>query len=379
MHVMFIPSWYSNSKNKVHGSFFKEQALALQKEDVKISIAYNEIYPMTMLGKVNEKKGISFEKEDNLNTYRYRGYNYFPRNPLMFGLFNRRMDKLYNRIVKEQGKVDIIHGNSSLWGGIAAAYLSEKYNIPLVITEHSSLSRAKYMKPCYEKYVRNSYLKAAALITVGSGLKKELVEFTSRKDIIIIPNIVNEDMFKPTKVQSKYNFSFFSLGYLEGNKGMKELISSFTKVFKKQDVHLVIGGDGSERKELEALVERFSMKDQIHFKGALSREEVAMEMNSCNVFVLASPYETFGVVYIEALFCGKPVIGLYNGGANDIINNKNGIIVEKDREDLLSQALLKIKSNISSYNSKNIISMCKDKYSSEVVAKKILSLYNEIA
>ena len=43
MHIMFIPSWYANERNKVHGSFFKEQALALQSKGVKITVAYNEI------------------------------------------------------------------------------------------------------------------------------------------------------------------------------------------------------------------------------------------------------------------------------------------------------------------------------------------------
>src|SRR3712207_3806232 len=142
MHVMFIPSWYSNSRNKVHGSFFKEQALALSESGVKISIAFNEIWPLTLMGKVQEKKGLNIQIEDGLKTYRYRNYNYLPKNPLMFKIFNKRMDLLYKNIVKNEGKVDLIHAHSSFWGGISAAYISKKYNIPLVITEHSSLRKA---------------------------------------------------------------------------------------------------------------------------------------------------------------------------------------------------------------------------------------------
>ena len=55
MHVMFIPSWYDNNRNKVHGSFFREQANKLQENGVKVTVAYNEIWPLTLMGKIKEK------------------------------------------------------------------------------------------------------------------------------------------------------------------------------------------------------------------------------------------------------------------------------------------------------------------------------------
>ena len=64
----------------------------------------------------------------------------------MFKVFNKRMDKLYKEIVKKEGKVDLIHAQSSFWGGISAAYIAKKYNIPLVITEHSSIERGLMLK-----------------------------------------------------------------------------------------------------------------------------------------------------------------------------------------------------------------------------------------
>ena len=66
-------------------------------------------------------------------------------------------------------------------------------------------------------------------------------------------------------------------------------------------------------------------------KEEYEEDEVAEEMRRCDSFVLASEHETFGVVYIEALACGKPVIGTYNGGDEDIIKDYNGIIVEKNK------------------------------------------------
>lgn len=59
MHVMFIPSWYDNSRNKVHGSFFREQANKLQESGVKVTVAYNEIWS-NINGQNKRKKWIVF-------------------------------------------------------------------------------------------------------------------------------------------------------------------------------------------------------------------------------------------------------------------------------------------------------------------------------
>ena len=64
MHVMVVPSWYSSKENPVHGSFFKEQFKALQDSQVKVSVAYNEIWPITQLKKhIFDTKKISFTIE----------------------------------------------------------------------------------------------------------------------------------------------------------------------------------------------------------------------------------------------------------------------------------------------------------------------------
>ncbi|WP_288326586.1 glycosyltransferase, partial [uncultured Clostridium sp.] len=352
MHIMVIPSWYSSKANKVHGSFFKEQFKALQNDGEKISVAYNEIWPITKFGKIKEKRKIDFQVEDNLRTYRYKDYNYFPKNPMMFRSFNKRMDKLYKEIVKKEGKVDIIHAHSCFWGGIAAAYISKKYNIPLVITEHSSLKYAKYAKDSYKQYIFDAYKEADILISVGTGLKKEISEYVDR-DIMVIPNMVDLNLFYIDNNKNK-KFTFFSCAFLEEGKGMGDLIKAFSMAFKGQDVILNIGGDGSTKNSLEELAKEINIDEQVNFLGALSREQVSEEMRKCDAFALPSEHETFGVVYIEALACGKPVIGANNGGAEDIIEEYNGIIANKNDVDSIKDALIEIKENYNIYN-KNLI------------------------
>lgn len=379
MHVMFIPSWYDNDRNKVHGSFFREQATKLQEAGVKITVAYNEIWPLTLIGKIKEKSGLYFNIEKGLRTYRYKNYNFIPKHPLMFNIFDKRMEKLYKEIVKKEGKVDIIHAQSSLWGGISASYIAKKYNIPLVITEHSSIKRGKYVRESYYKRIVDSYKSADAIIAVGNGLKNEIEELTNRRDIKVIGNLVDLSLFDIRDIKdNKDEFIFFSLAFLEGEKGFDTLIKSFSRKFKNKKARLIIGGDGSQREWLEGIAKSENIESQVTFVGALSREEVSKYMNKCDAFVLASRYETFGVVYIEALASGKPVIGTFNGGAEGIINENVGILTEIDNVDKLSDAMEYIEKNYKKYNKESLRIYCTQKFSSNVIINKIINVYKEL-
>lgn len=382
MHVMVIPSWYSSSRNEVHGSFFKEQFKALSNAEIKVTVAYNEIWPITMIGRIKESRGIKFSIEDNLRTYRYKDFNYLPKNHLMFKSFNMRMDKLYKEIVKKEGKIDIIHAHSALWGGISAQYISNKYNIPLVITEHSSIKYAKYVRDSYKKYIYEAYNKADALIAVGNGLKSEMKNYT-RNDIKVIHNMVDLKKFRIDSKQCENNsygdvFNIFSCAFLEDGKGMEVLIEAFSLAFKNKNAILRIGGDGSLRGKLQGMINELGMENQIFLLGALSRERVSEEMKNCKCFVLASEHETFGVVYIEALACGKPVIGTYNGGADEIIQDYNGIIIEKRNVEKLRDALIKMKNEYKTYDENEISERTILSYSEKILVEKLKGVYKEV-
>lgn len=380
MHIMVIPSWYSSDRNKVHGSFFKEQFIAQQKYGEKITVAYNEIWPLNLFTKIKEKSGLVNNNEDGLNTYRYKQYNYLPKNPLMFKIFNRRMDKLYKEIVKREGKVDIIHAHSALWGGISAAYIAKKYDIPLIITEHSSLKYSKYLRDSYRKYVYNAYDSANEIIAVGTGLKEELKKYTNT-NISVIPNLVDLSIFKSDNIKKSdlgKTKILFSLSYLVPEKGMDLLISAFNKSLKGEDVKLIIGGEGSEKGKLEAEVKRLGLEKQIFFIGALSREQVVEQMKKCDGFVLTSEHETFGVVYIEAMAMGKPILGTKNGGAEDIIKDYNGILANNRDINSIAECLKEFIYKLPFYDNKIIQEKCIEYYNQEIIVRRINEVYLKI-
>ena len=381
MHVMVVPSWYSSKENPVHGSFFKEQFKALQDSQVKVSVAYNEIWPITQLKKhIFDTKKISFTIEDGLNTYRYKNFNFLPKNKNMFKIFNKRMEKLYLEIVNKEGKVDIIHAHSAFFGGISACYVAKKYNIPFVLTEHSSLKYAKYVKKSYIEYIIDTYNKADKLIAVGNGLKEEMENYT-KNPIVVINNIIDFSVFNDNFVSSTWKndtINLFSLSYLVEEKGMDRLIEAFNEAFKGKNIRLTIGGDGPLKPKLEEMTRKYNLENQVKFLGALSRQEVAREMGKCDGFVLASEHETFGVVYVEALSMGKPILGTENGGASDIINNRNGIIVKNKDHNALVKGLKDFTKSLNTFDKKLIREECLKNYSAEVIVNKIKEIYKQI-
>ena len=159
---------------------------------------------------------------------------------------------------------------------------------------------------------------------------------------------------------------------------MEVLIEAFSLAFKNKNAILRIGGDGSLRIKLQGMIKELGIENQIFLLGALSRERVSEEMKNCKCFVLASEHETFGVVYIEALACGKPVIGTYNGGADEIIKDYNGIIIEKRNVEKLRDALIKMKNEYKTYDENEISEKTILSYSEKILVEKLKGVYKEV-
>src|SRR5262249_37925675 len=109
---------------------------------------------------------------------------------------------------------------------------------------------------------------------------------------------------------------------------------------------LLLVGDGPLRGELERLALSLGITDRIRFLGLRGRDQVARLIHGCEVFVLPSRSEPFGIVLIEALGCKKPVIATTVGGIPEIIENgKSGILVEPDNPEALAAALTSVLQN----------------------------------
>ena len=130
--------------------------------------------------------------------------------------------------------------------------------------------------------------------------------------------------------------------------------------------------------KLKKLSIMLNIDKQVKFLGRLSQKEVKIEMSKSHVFVLSSNYETFGVVLIEAMACGIPVITTKCGGPEDIVNQNNGVLVEKNNKEELSKAMINIKNNIQKYDKDFIINDIKDRFGEKAFISNVKKYYLDI-
>ena len=221
------------------------------------------------------------------------------------------------------------------------------------------------------------------MITVSNGLKECMNKYNNKnKNITVIPNMFSSDLFSNQcnqKNNKSTKFKFIAVCYLTYKKGLDILIKSFAKSFKgNQDVELLIGGQGQEYINLVNLAKEMNIHSQVKFLGDLSREDVVKYIKESDVFVLPSRFETFGVVFIEALALGKPIIASRCGGPEDIVTQENGLLVEVEDIDGLSKAMQHMYNEYEKYNYKEIIKDCNERFSENAVMMQLENYYLEV-
>ena len=101
-----------------------------------------------------------------------------------------------------------------------------------------------------------------------------------------------------------------------------------------------IVGDGPERERLRAICREKGLDETVHWLGNLSQDELAREYNRCDVFCLPSVQEGFGIVFLEAMAAGKPIVAARAGAVPEVV--EQGLLVEPDSEEALAEALQRL-------------------------------------
>ena len=335
MNILILPSWYTTPENPTSGIFFKEQAQALQsyfdRFDIgsRVYVLAVETFSVRSIQQFVKRKRLKFSVEDGIPTLRTRFF-YIPKvgklNYLRCGKHvSSGIKKLQKRL---NVQFDLIHIHSALEAGIW--YYFSKLSIPYVITEHSSMYSRMLITKRQKSVLPKVFDNASKIIAVGNGLVSEITKYTEKK-IEVIFNIVAPSFSYEIKgvMQNQKEFIFFSLGVNARTKGFDILLSAFQDFIKKGNrARLVIAGLLPEEKEwlLSLGISDATLKN-VELLGKLNRDEVKLYMSSCNAFILVSRHETFGVVFAEAMYCGKPVIASKTGGPDSFVNSTTGIIV----------------------------------------------------
>ena len=259
-------------------------------------------------------------------------------------MFKNNAKKALEDLIKKED-IDIIHGHYLFPAGAAAVEVGNKHNIKTYVTAHGSdmfeLYKSKpFMRPTIKKVLKNAdgifavskALRQEIIATGVSGIAEKTKLSWNSVDITKF-SLKDDDSFKK-------EFGLFDkpivlfVGNLIKRKNVGALLEA--KKIAKSDYYLVIVGDGPLSKKLRKKVEDENISDVI-FTG--SRTDVENIIPNCDFLVLPSFSESFGLVLIEALACGKPVIGSDVGGISEIINEDVGLLVNPNDISLISNSI----------------------------------------
>lgn len=371
MFVIVISGGYATSDNPLLGIFAMDQARALQ------NCGHQVVLISIDLRSIRRKRKLGFT---HLVSKSIKIYNFsFPlgRVPkrLLFYVGRIGIQKLFKQIIEQYGKPDVIHAHFTEIAAIASV-LKCKYDIPFVVTEHSSLINKKKISMTASFWGRKAYCHADQIICVSSALAKK-VSMHFNKNSIIVPNIADNEEFVLTQAE-KDKFIFISVGSLTYGKGFDVLLHAFAAGFSNGNVLLYIIGGGKYRKTLEKQIKKLNIRKQVKLFGILPRQQIQEMFAISSVFILTSRAETFGVAYIEAMSAGLPVIATRCGGPEDFVNEENGLLVNVNDIDDTAIAMNYMYQNISRYDSVKISNEIKKQFAPETIAQQLTGVYQNI-
>jgi len=329
--------------------------------------------------KINEfRKNIFFHEVEVLE------YPLFKYPPYSLSL-SVKMAEIY-----ESAGLDIMHVHYAI-PHAASAFLTKqilgpKNNFKFATTLHGTDITIVGNHSSFFKLTKFCIENSDGITCVSNYLKDLTIEaFQIKKHIDVIYNFVD------TKKYKRNDFDKNDLGIIKENelgiihisnfrpvKNIRNIIEIFCRVRKEVNAKLLLVGDGPEIGFAKEIVARLDLKDKVVFMGR--KDHVVPLLNSCNLYLLPSKNESFGVSALEALSCGLPVIGTNVGGLKEVVVPDNcGYLYDPDDIASMSKSAIEILSDKEKLSSMSENARKRaERFDAKKIIPQYLGFYNKI-
>ncbi|MEY4937036.1 MAG: hypothetical protein RIS64_3395 [Bacteroidota bacterium] len=383
MNVLWLPSWYPSNYFPVYGCFIQKQAAAVCQYDTKIRIAV--LYVLRTAVETLETEVIEKGNLLEIKVFYPEKASFFGIKKIAYGWYYWRAYQKGMSILKQfDFKPTLLHLHVVYSASLYALWLKIRTGLPLFISEHwSGYEQGEYQKISFlhQKIFQYCFQKAAASICISNKMNDNLHKNgLSAKQMIIIPNVVDTNLFNPNLNQAKRNtrkIKFIHVSDLFNKiKNTQGILRGIQKLVEiNQNFSFEMVGDSQDRSLLEQMVNDLNLKPFVFFKGLLSTIEVAERMRQADVFVLFSNYEGLPCVILEALAAGLPVIATETGGIHEWITPETGILIKIGDENALLEAMQTMMTQHLNYNKNILRQQIVDKASYQAVGKALTDVY----
>ena len=278
-----------------------------------------------------------FEDDKGVKVYRVDNYMINPNNFIDWIMqLNFNMLAKANELIDKQGKIDVIHAHDWLVA-YAAKSLKNSYDIPIVATIHATeAGRNSGIHNETQRYINDTEwmltYEANEVIVNSNYMKCELQRNFGLpfEKINVIPNGVNLTMYSGIEKDYDFRRNFASdnekiilyAGRLVYEKGVQYLIGAMPKILQNyHDAKLVIAGKGGMYDELKSQVNYLGLGNKVYFTGYMDHKSLCKLYKCADISVFPSTYEPFGIVALEGMLAGNPVVTSDVGGLNEIVEH----------------------------------------------------------
>ena len=389
--VLVLSHMYPRDYHPAGGIFVHEQVKALRLMGIDARVLSGEPFWINTLDSTKVKQAlrsgyssnnITWTEIDGVPLCRFPyivSQDYLPFELHSFS-YRIAMRKFFAAAIGEFD-FDLVHAHTAYLDGAAGAALCSRLNKPLVITEHTGPFRTLTRNPWLRFWTGRAINRADKLLSVSSSLLGDIqseIKLSKHHRAKIVPNLVDTTFFTPTPRRIRDHIVILWVGHFVEVKRVDRLLKAFRIAFCKDPrLRLKLVGDGRLKTPMESLCKELQMDHVVEFAGVADRAKLRDHYADCDLLVISSDTETFGLVSIEALACGRPVLATVCGGPSDVIvDSQLGCMVGRS-EQALADGMLLISTNLDRYDPRLLHEYVELKFSASTIASTLARVYDE--
>lgn len=379
LKVLFFPAWFPNKTNKIAGNFVLQHAKCLN-DDVDLAVFYvydDFALPTFFKCETYVIEGITVYR---VSFKRYKSFFLFPVNILLYVLATFK-GYLYQK--NKFGKADINHVHVLTRTAVLPYFLKQVYKTPYVISEHWSryLPQTNLYNGILRKWVTKLIVRSSnGIATVSEQLMTAMVGHgLKHENAVVISNTVDDKWFTPHNFTEHEGFKFLHVSSIQdGIKNITGILSVAAELKKNGlSFSLDIVGEDLEREGIERYAEKLLLNSFVKFHGKLFGLKLMEKYQNADAFVLFSNFETQSCVLLESFAIGLPVIATNVGGIPEIVNHRNGVLVEIKDEKALARTMTNFINGHYSFEREIIRLEANVSYGFRSISNKLLDFYQK--
>ena len=373
-HILFLPRWYPNRYDPMPGLFIRYQAEALA-ASCDITVLYIHSDP-----NCPNRYETEFSAENGVNVIRV--YYQPASDPI------GRWRRFYTAHIAGLAMLgnympDLIHVHVLTRQGVMGALLAGRMKVPYVISEHWSRYFPEndfFRNPVRKWLTRLVVGRAAAIITVSGKLREAMkAKGLHHPSYHVVPNVLDMDRFRivPTGQAGERKTALHVSCFDDRSKNISGLLEAVRQVCETTPGFVLrLVGDGPDFDKMKAYARRLGLgPETVVFPGLKEGEELVAEYGNASFSVLSSRFETFGTVVPESLACGTPVLATAVGIAPELVNARNGILVEPGNTDALAGGLIRMLDLCESFDREEVRGSVGDRFTPASVSAELMKIY----